>query len=65
MNTKKLIGWACWLLAFLVPARYALLESEHATNIQGLVSFVAFLFLVFFGYWLVDSSAAKSAGHRH
>ena len=65
MNTKKLIGWACWLLAFLLPARYSLLESEHATNIQGLVSFVAFLFLVFFGYWLVDSSAEKSAGHGH
>lgn len=65
MNTKKLLGLACWLLAFLVPARYALLETETVDNIPGLISFVAFVVLAFLGYWLVDSSAAKHDHSAH
>ena len=65
MNTKKLIGMACWLLAFLLPARYSLVESEQASNLGGLVWFLAFLFLMFLGFWLVESSAAKRAYHGH
>ncbi len=66
MNTKKIIGLLCWLLAFAIPARYSLLESEHVGNIPGLISFVGFVFLVFLGYWLVDSSTDnKSQSHGH
>ncbi len=64
--SKKIIGWACWALAFLLPARYALLETETVNNIPGLIAFVSFVFLVFLGYWLVDSSGDKKAeSHGH
>lgn len=62
---KKTIGLLCWLLAFLIPARFALLESEKVSNIPGLISFVCFVFLVFLGYWLVDSSGDKKKSHGH
>ena len=67
MNIKKIAGLLCWLLAFLVPARFALLETDHlqVQNIPGLIAFVSFVFLVFLGYWLVDSSAAKNESHGH
>ena len=66
MNTKKIAGLLCWLLAFLIPARYSLLESETVSNIPGLIAFVSFVFLVFLGYWLVDSASdKKSESHGH
>lgn len=65
MNTRKLIGLLCWLLAFAVPAHYALLATEEVSNVKGLVSFVAFMFLVFVGYWLVDSSGSGKAESQH
>ena len=63
--SKKFIGWACWLLAFLLPARYALLESEQVSNIPGLIAFVGFVVLIFLGYWFVDSAGDKKASHGH
>lgn len=67
MNTKKIAGLLCWLLAFLIPARFALLETDtlEVRNIPGLIAFVSFVFLVFLGYWLVDSSADKKESHGH
>lgn len=65
MNTKKIAGFICWLLAFAIPARYSLLESETVGNIPGLIAFVGFVFLVFLGYWLVDSSDSKKESHGH
>ena len=63
---KKISGWACWALAFLIPARVALLETETVSNIPGLIAFVCFVFLVFLGYWLVDSAGDKrSESHGH
>jgi hypothetical protein len=62
---KKISGWVCWALAFLVPARFALLESETVSNIPGLIAFVSFVFLVFLGYYLVDSSGDKKESHGH
>ena len=65
MNTKKIIGLLCWLLAFAIPARFALLETEHVENIPGLIAFVGFVFLIFIGYWLVDSSSDNKESHGH
>lgn len=65
MNTRKLIGIVIWIFAFAVPAHYALLNSEEVTNTTGLISFVAFVTLLFIGYWLVDSSDAGKAGSHH
>lgn len=65
MNTKKIIGLLCWLLAFAIPARYSLLESETVGNIPGLIAFVSFMFLIFIGYYLVDSSGSKNESHGH
>jgi hypothetical protein len=59
---KKIIGFACWLVAFLIPAKYGLLETETVGNIPGLIGFVAFVALIFIGYWLVDSSSTQ---HDH
>ncbi|MBL7938733.1 MAG: hypothetical protein JNL43_05175 [Flavobacteriales bacterium] len=63
---KKLIGLALWLLAFLIPFRYAILdtgdllqEDGSIDNIKGLLSFVVMLGLLFAGYALVDSSGPK------
>lgn len=63
---KKIIGLACWLLAFAIPARFALLETEEVNNIPGLIAFVSFVVLVFVGYFLVDSAnSAGSQSHGH
>ncbi|MEZ4807702.1 MAG: hypothetical protein R2815_09595 [Flavobacteriales bacterium] len=70
---KKYIGFALWLLAFLIPFRYAILDTEEvvqdngmADNITGLISFVAMLGLLFIGYALVDSAKPKvSEGQGH
>jgi hypothetical protein len=63
---KKYLGWACWLVAFLVPFNPALLGSEEASNTIGVISFVVFIALLFTGYWLYDSSApAPSQGEHH
>lgn len=63
---KKLIGLALWLLAFLIPFRYAILDTEDLLqpdgsidNIKGLLSFVAMIALLFTGYALVDSASPK------
>jgi hypothetical protein len=65
MNTKKIIGIVVWILAFAIPARYGLLETETVGNIPGLIGFVAFIALMFVGYYLVDSSSASTDGHGH
>ncbi|MBV6403787.1 MAG: hypothetical protein IT228_09630 [Flavobacteriales bacterium] len=66
MNTKKLLGILCWLLAFAIPFRPSILDTEGVGNTLGLLSFLAMLVLVFLGYWLVDSSGPKaSEGHGH
>ncbi|MBK9177154.1 MAG: hypothetical protein IPM46_12640 [Flavobacteriales bacterium] len=71
---KKIIGLVLWLLAFLIPFRFAILdtdevvvESGRADNTIGLISFVAMITLLFIGYWLVDSSAKtpSAEGHGH
>jgi hypothetical protein len=64
MNTKKLLAIAVWLIAFAIPARYGLLETEGVGNITGLIGFVSFVALIFLGYYLMDSSSDNShAGH--
>jgi uncharacterized membrane protein len=67
MNTKKIIGIVLWLVAFAIPARCGLLETEEVSNITGLIGFVAFIFLLFVGYYLVDSSSSSTSadGHGH
>ncbi len=68
MNTKKIIGIVLWLVAFAIPARYGLLETEEVSNITGLIGFVAFIFLLFLGYFLVDGSSSSNTtadGHGH
>jgi hypothetical protein len=66
MNTKKLIGFLCWLGAFAIPFHSALLSTEKVNNIQGLIAFVVFVVLVFTGYLLVDGSGSKSTeSHGH
>ena len=69
---KKTIGLVLWLLAFLIPFRYAILdtddvvlESGRADNTMGLINFVAMLALLFIGYWLVDSSKQSADSHGH
>ncbi len=66
MNTKKLLGILCWLLAFAIPFRPSILDTEGVGNTLGLLSFLAMVVLVFLGYWLVDSSGSKaSEGQGH
>ena len=73
---KKIIGLVLWLLAFLIPFKYAILDTDEvilengrADNIMGLLSFVAMIALFFIGYWLVDSAGTKasagSGSHGH
>jgi hypothetical protein len=71
---KKIIGLVLWLVAFLIPFRYSILETDQvvveggrADNTVGLISFVAMLALLFIGYALVDSSAKSPSadGHGH
>ena len=64
MNTKKIIGIVLWLLAFAIPFKFALLDTETVGNIKGLVSFVVMLVLVFTGYALFDSGKqGDTQGH--
>lgn len=67
MNTRKLIGLACWLLAFALPFGPSILNTQGVDNVTGLLSFVATITLIFLGYWLVDSSkpqpTAENNGH--
>ncbi len=70
---KKLIGLALWLLAFAIPFRYAILDTEDLlqpdgsiNNIKGLISFLAMLALLFVGYALIDSASPKpGSGDSH
>ncbi|MCC7500904.1 MAG: hypothetical protein IT229_00145 [Flavobacteriales bacterium] len=64
MNTKRIIGIVLWVLAFAIPFKFALLDTEAVGNIKGLVSFVVMLVLVFTGYALFDSGKqGDSQGH--
>ena len=66
MNTRKIIGYVIWLLAFLIPFQSALLSTEEISNVKGLISFVALLILLFTGYILVDgANAAEKAKAQH
>ena len=68
MNTKLIIGYLCWLVAFIVPFQPALLSTEEVANVTGLISFLVMLVLLFTGYILVDGAhaAAKAKnGHGH
>lgn len=65
---KKIIGLVLWLLALLIPFRFAILDTDEmilengrSNNTVGLISFVAMLALFFIGYALVDS-ASKAHG---
>lgn len=69
---KKTIGLALWLLAFLIPFRYAILDTgdlvqEDGTtdNVKGLISFLAMLIMLFVGYALVDSAGPKAGEGSH
>jgi hypothetical protein len=77
---KKIIGFVLWALAFALPFRAAILETDDTVldapagtipfpdNITGLISFVIMLGLLFGGYILVDSAkkpAGESHGHGH
>jgi len=71
MNTKKLIGLVCWLLAFALPFQSALLDTERVVhedgspnNVKGLLCFVAMLILLFAGYMFVDSANAKKTSEE-
>lgn len=69
---KKIIGLVMWLLAFMIPFRYSILDTKdvvleggRADNITGLVCFVLMVALVFGGYALVDSASAKPGEGAH
>lgn len=61
MNTKKLIGIVLWVLAFAIPFRFSLLETEDVGNIKGLISFLVMISLVFTGYALFDSGTRSNS----
>ena len=67
MNKRRIIGYLCWLAAFLIPFQSALLSTEEVGNVTGLVSFVILVFMVFLGYILVDgaNAADKAKAHGH
>ena len=68
---KKIIGFVLWFVAFLIPFRYALLDTEDLQNPEGaennkaLVNIVVMLALLFIGYVLVDGSKAPAHGDGH
>ncbi len=70
---KKIIGIAMWLIAFALPFRFAILDTDEvvlengrADNITGLLSFVGMLALIFAGYAVFDSAnAQKAEGGSH
>ena len=62
MRKRRIIGYLCWLAAFLVPFQAAILSTEEVSNVRGLISFVVFVVLIFLGYILVDGAhAAENA----
>ena len=66
MNTRKIIGYVLWLLAFLIPFQPAILSTDGINNITGLLSFLVLLVLLFTGYFLVDGAkGATEAEHGH
>ena len=68
MNTRKIIGFVLWLLAFLIPFQSAILSTEEVGEVKGLISFIIMVIMVFTGYILVDgANAAEKAksGHGH
>lgn len=67
MNKNRILGYICWLVAFLIPFQASLLSTEEVSNVKGLISFVALLILVFLGYILVDgaNAAEKAKSHGH
>ncbi|MCC6840642.1 MAG: hypothetical protein IT230_10830 [Flavobacteriales bacterium] len=65
MNKRKLLGYAVWLVAFLIPLQPSILDTEGISNTVGVISFVALVVLVFLGYWLVDGAEAPKAEHGH
>lgn len=69
---KKIIGLVLWLLAFLVPFRMAILDTDdvvleggRANNTVGLISFVIMIALLFVGYALVDSASKAPGTEEH
>lgn len=60
---KKYIGYALWLIAFTIPFRGSYVETEEASNVFGLFSFLVVLALVFIGYVLVDGAAKTDEAH--
>ncbi|MBS1545794.1 MAG: hypothetical protein JST38_19325 [Bacteroidetes bacterium] len=66
MNTRKIIGYVLWLLAFLIPFQPAILSTDGIHNVTGLISFIVLLVLLFTGYFLVDGADSKTkAEHGH
>ncbi len=68
MNTRKIIGYALWLLAFLIPFQSSILSTEGVEEVKALISFVALVIMIFVGYFLVDGANAAEkakAGHGH
>jgi cytochrome c biogenesis protein CcdA len=71
---RKIIGLALWLVGLTLPFWWAVLNTDkvvyddgRANNIQGLLSFVALVALLFAGYYFVDSARKDTAdtGHHH
>ncbi|HPF90773.1 MAG: hypothetical protein H6590_04325 [Flavobacteriales bacterium] len=69
---KKIIGLVLWLIAFAIPFRFAILDTEDllgpdgtVNNVKGLFSFVALLALLFTGYALIDSASPKPGSEEH
>ena len=69
---KKMIGFALWLAALLIPFRSAILDTQNvvlengrATTMVGLVSFLAMLILFIVGYALDDSAGQKVGEGQH
>jgi hypothetical protein len=71
---KKLIGVALWVLAFAIPFRFAILDTDdtvldngRADNLTGLISFLVMIALLFIGYAVFDSAKGQAGteGHGH
>ncbi|MBS1567850.1 MAG: hypothetical protein JST45_00265 [Bacteroidetes bacterium] len=65
MNTRKIIGYVLWLLAFLIPFQPAILSTDGIHNVTGLISFIVLLVLLFTGYFLVDGANAAGKADAH
>ncbi len=64
MNSKKILGVACWLVC-LVPMHYALLDAEASSNKTGLIALVGMMALLLVGYALFDSGSSKAPAEHH